>query len=167
MQHEHHRVPVTALTFFCSKITFVGEGNYLCAYDANQQLLGRKRIFESQAIHGIVLDTKPGSPIFVYGGSLLRTLFVQGGENGDLNIAVGTLHDLEDWILYAAFAPAVGDYPRPLASIVTAHNALYIARLDDYPDSTSESPPSAEIECQVSRSNCILYTAHISWLSSS
>ena len=167
MQHEYHRVPVTALTFFCWKITFVGEGNYLCAYDADQRLLARKLVFEDQAIHGIVLDPKPGSPVFVYGGSLLRTLFVKGSEDGDLTITIGTLHDLGDWILNAAFAPALGDYPRRWASIVTAHNALHVARLDDYPAATSESPPTASIECQASRSNCIFYTAHISWLSSS
>ena len=167
MQHERHRVPVTALAFFCWKITFAGEGNYLRAYSADQRLIGSKRIFQNQAIHGIVLDPKPGSPVFVYGGPLLRTLFVKGSEDGDITIAVGTLHHLGDWILDAAFAPAVDDNPRRWASIVTAHNALHVACLDEYPASTSELPPNASIECLVSRSNCILYSAHTSWLSSS
>lgn len=166
MQHEHHRVPVTALAFFREDVILAGEGNYLRAYSGDSRPLKQEKIFESQAIHGIDLHSGPQSTGTVYGGSLLRIFSIEFDCHEKLHVNIGPVQDLGDWILDCAFVPVI-DHARGLrASLVTAHNALHIASLDES-DRESATSFKSNIECLVSRSNCILYSAHASWLSPS
>lgn len=162
MQNEHHRVPVTALAFFKQTITLAGEGTYLHAYDAEFKLLKAISVFESQGIHGIIiLEDEPTSTALVWGGCLLRILFLEP-KNGDLSIALGGVLNVRDWILDAAFAPST----QPLAAIVTAHNTLLTASIR-WPLLSKDEEQDAVLEHQVKGSNCILYSAHLLWLSPS
>ena len=79
MQHEHHRVPVTALAFFRSDVILTGEGNYLNAYNQKSQRLSSICIFPNQAIHGIVIDQSSDSTVFVYGDAFFRIASIHDG----------------------------------------------------------------------------------------
>ena len=167
MQHEHHRVPVTALALFRSNVIIAGEGNYLKAYAADSRLLSSTRIFPDQAIHGIVVDEESPATAFIYGGQLIRPVFVNNCDHNIIELDLGTVQDVGDWILDARFAPAIEDSSCRYASILTAHNALYLVCFDPKAADGSGPTDSARIECIVSRSNCILYSAHLRWLNAS
>jgi WD40 repeat protein len=149
-------------------VLLAGEGTYLSAYCIHsKRLLGTIRIFDSQAVHGIVVNDAITPAVVVYGGRLFRTIFVDHEGNGEIDLIPGPLHDVGDWILDATVTPTLNNSTRHYASIITAHNALYLAKLGDCRAPGANSQPSGTIECLVSRSNCILYSAHISWLSPS
>lgn len=162
MQHERQRVPVTALALFTQDTILSGEGTYLCAYDKNFKRCRRTQVFESQAIHGIIVQQRQStSSVIVWGGPVVRTLYLRQ-EDGDLEITLADLFNVHDWILDAAFATSTG----PLAALVTAHNALWTLQIQNY--SHLEDPKrQASVERLVSGSNCILYSAHLLWLSPS
>ncbi|KAI7304087.1 WD40 repeat-like protein [Hortaea werneckii] len=150
LEHVYHRVPVTALAFYGDHVLLAGEGNLLQAYDIKSGAKLRSlQIFEDQSIHGILLieDLTCG---LAWGGSLLRKLrFDSEGQ-----IDAGPRLQATDWILDAALCDENG-----AVAIVTAHNALSIASLD-----------SAEhdiVDSVVPGSNCILYSAHVTWQSPS
>ena len=186
MQHERHRVPVTALAFFRRNIILAGEGNYLKLYSADSRLLKSICAFESQAIHGVIVDDA-NFIILAWGGSLSRSVSIRLGDNcgppnllqdalvtldcvpdsldepccGDLDVTLGEVYDVQDWILHAAFAPRAA-YGPSLAALVTAHNALWVAKLSH---TALTRKCSTTVDLVLSGSNCILYSAHIRWMS--
>ena len=163
MQHETHRVPVTAVAFFRDGIVLAGEGNYLSIYSADHRRLKSVRIFESQAVHGITIDNGSATTVLAWGGPLVRRLCLDLNGDGNSDISFGGVHNVGDWILDAAFAPpSEGDMRR--AALVTAHNALLVADIDSSLFS-SKSPNSRSINRLTPGSNCILYSAHVKWLS--
>lgn len=162
MQHEGHRIPVTALTFFRRGIILAGEGNYLQVYSADHQALKRVRIFESQAVHGIVVDSS-ASIALVWGGPLVRELSLDLSEDGKVNISVGTVRNTGDWILDAALAPLI-EAGMHRAALITAHNAVLVRDIISS-SFTCEDSRSTVLERLTPGSNCILYSAHIKWLS--
>ncbi|KAL8994871.1 MAG: hypothetical protein Q9188_006946, partial [Gyalolechia gomerana] len=135
--------PVTALQFvkFQSRLLLLaGEGPYLKVFDhENAQLLNVKRIFESQAIHGIVVTDDRGyrdqisvAKILIWGGRCLRTgeLREVTDEQPKLNISFGKECKAEDWILDACFRPRSnlidvhGFLEECNTVLVTAHNVI-------------------------------------------
>ncbi|CAK1354461.1 unnamed protein product [Cercospora beticola] len=159
MQHEHHRVPLTALACWGRKVVLAGSGSCLLAYDtADQTLLKSISIFEGQAIHGIVTpDNGNDDLVIVWGGQLLRALRLHSDQDGSqLDYEAGPIARVDDWILDAMISPL--DANR--VAIVTAHNALSIA-------STHPQSLSLDIREAVPGSNCILYCAQVTWLSPS
>ncbi|PPJ52596.1 hypothetical protein CBER1_11039 [Cercospora berteroae] len=159
MQHDHHRVPVTALACWGRKVILAGSGSCLLAYNtADHTLLKSISIFEGQAIHGIVTpDHGDDGLVIVWGGQLLRALRLRSNQHGSqLDYEAGPIGRVDDWILDAMISP-------PSAyrvAIVTAHNALSIA-------TAHKESMSLDIREAVPGSNCILYCAQVTWLSPS
>jgi hypothetical protein len=126
MQHEHHRIPVTALSFWNQDVILAGEGCSLKAYDTKQRnLLAVVDVFPDQAIHGIISEH---DSIFVWGGQFLCQLAIHRDLDGSLVLTPGPLKEAEDWILDASFSPTPREDSLQVA-LVTAHNALVIALL--------------------------------------
>ncbi|KAI7348911.1 hypothetical protein D0862_06997 [Hortaea werneckii] len=150
LEHVYHRVPVTALACYGDHVLLAGEGNLLQAYDIKSGAKLRSlQIFEDQSIHSILLaeDLKCG---LAWGESLLRKLRF----NAEDQIDAGTCLQATDWILDAALCDENG-----AVAVVTAHNALSIMNLG--------SAEHDVVESVVPGSNCILYSAHVTWQSPS
>lgn len=165
MQHEYHRCPVTALAYLSKSILLAGEGNDLNVYQVKPDgRIHSVRVFESQTIHGIlVVEHTP--LVLVWGGTSLRLLSINGGRAG-VDISFGCVYTVDDWILNIAVACG-SDSHKAIASLITAHNALWTLKID-VPNSGDEGRvPNTILERAVSGSNCILYSAHIKWLSAS
>lgn len=157
MQHERHRVPVTAVAFWREGVLLAGEGSILKAYDVqSKNLLASVNIFDGQAIHGIIGSNDNDGRVLLWGGRYMRALTISQDESNSLGFKLGITAEANDWILDAAFSePKSHGICR--AAIVTAHSALGIATVDDKHD--------VRLERVVPGSNCILYTAHVTWLS--
>lgn len=163
MQHELHRVPVTAVAFF-GDFLLAGEGHYLHIYRPDSTLEQKVRVFGSQAIHGIVLSDRPRARnvALLWGGSLLRSCLLSVDEqNGCLEILLSEIHHVHDWILDATLAPLMCS-----AALVTAHNELWILESEG-PSAGNETLLASSLRRVVSGSNCILYSAHVMWLGDS
>lgn len=160
MQHEYHHVPVTALARSSRATLLAGEGNYICVYDSSRSaLITQAKVFEQQALHGIVLGDDDDDRGLVYGGWLIRLLWVGKDADSNIIITLGGLLSANDWILDAALSPLSKS-----AAVITAHNALWVIRQTDEDEC---SAPVDRIERVVPGSNCILYSAHVKWLSAS
>ena len=165
-----------------SNLIFAGSGPDLKIYrdDESAEELGSIRVFESQALHGIVVGVcSHGSlPVLIWGGRCVRALRIAVGPNaGSWGFSIGDVKlsnviQLVDWILSAVIEPRLTDLSdawdgaSPTAVVITAHNSLILirhgARL------TVQSPlakSSLEIEsCQVTPgSRTILYSAFLLW----
>ncbi|EME87510.1 uncharacterized protein MYCFIDRAFT_27910 [Pseudocercospora fijiensis CIRAD86] len=155
MQHERHRVPVTAVAFWRDDVLLAGEGSILSAYDVqNKRLLASVNIFDGQAIHGIISSNASDGRLLLLGGRYVRALTLS--QNEHIFFKLGTIAEANDWILDAAFSDSNSD-GICRAAIVTAHSALTIAAVDHALDT--------RLEDVVPGSNCILYTAQVTWLS--
>ena len=161
MQHEQHRVPVTALAFWRHDILLAGEGTALNAYNIQTQSLGPStNVFSEQAIHGIATgERSDDSTVLTWGGRYLRPVELSQWSTNLVRLRPGRLCEGKDWILDVALCPFSADTSR-LAAIVTAHNSLAI-----WDDPTQGS--QQVLHSIVSGSNCILYAAHITWLCAS
>ncbi|SMR51879.1 unnamed protein product [Zymoseptoria tritici ST99CH_3D1] len=158
MQHEHHRVPVTALGFWHQDVLLAAEGTFIKAYDVKKKiLLAKVEVFNGQAVHGILVsdERREDSQVIVWGGRLLRQLRARLSGT-TLELDLDPLKKADDWILDAAFAPVQAE-KAPKIAIVTAHNSLSIGTLDDALD--------IKLDLLVPGSNCILYAADVTWLS--
>ncbi|KAI5369561.1 Putative WD40/YVTN repeat-like-containing domain superfamily [Septoria linicola] len=159
MQHEHHRVPVTALAHWQQRFVLAGSGNCLQVHDVKVGSSPNSiQVFTEQAVHGIIVpEAVDDSRVVIWGGRLLRQLRLNNSdgsstlqhEGGDIAIA-------KDWILDAAINP--GDARR--IAIITAHNALTIAI-------GGQTSMHLDLQDLVPGSNCILYCAQVTWLSPS
>ena len=163
MQHEQHRLPVTAVASSQRGLLLAGEGTYLSVYTREGRLLKRVQVFESQAVHGFVTDEAGSSPAFAWGGPLVRSLTLYFTEDGEFRVLLDDVQNVRDWILDAALSPVPHRQQR--VALLTAHNALWTS-------STKSSTPKeynqlTPFECAAKGSNCILYSAHLKWLSAS
>ena len=166
MQHEHHRVPVTALAPFRQDFILAGEGNLLKVYSTeNRILLKSLPIFESQAVHGIIVDHGANSKALAWGGPLVRVLLLDLSDDKQLYIFVCEERSVHDWILDATFPPREPGIPC-VTAVVTAHNALWTAGIHVSRCSKKDATCTT-LERLVPGSNCILYSAHVVWLSAS
>ncbi|KXT08719.1 hypothetical protein AC579_1577 [Pseudocercospora musae] len=157
MQHERHRVPVTAVALWREDVVLSGEGSILNAYDVrSKNLLASVHIFDGQAIHGIIISDANDGRALLWGGCYVRALKLVQDEHTALEFKLGDTAEAADWILDAAFSNSNSD-GIGRAAIVTAHSALTITNIDQALDVC--------LEQVVPGSNCILYTAHVTWLS--
>lgn len=156
MQHAHHRVPVTALAFLNQDVLLSGEGSLLKAYDTEQRtLLTAIEVFPNQAVHGIIVENKS---IVTWGGQFICQLAVRYDPKDSLILDAGPVFEAEDWILDASFSPFSSEGSRRVA-LLTAHNALSLTVLSN--------SLHIRLEPRIPGSNCILYAAHVTWLSAS
>jgi WD40 repeat protein len=163
LRHEHHKVPVTALAHSSTYFLLAGEGTHLAAYSTDRrEHLGSTRIFRSQAIHRIIID-EISRYVLVYGGSHVAFVTYNETAEGLVEFVVVAQQDTGDWIFDAAFSPTPEHGTLAQVALITAHNALVRCTLQSSPDNTDLASISTKI--LVSGSNCILYCAHISWLS--
>lgn len=156
MQHVHHRVPVTALAIWSGNVILAGEGSLLRAYSADRKvLLGSARVFTGQVIHGLIVQNHGDSScVLAWGGSRCCVVALHTTDDSRLQLLPGEVSTASDWILDAAFS-AQQDTDELRVAFVTAHNALVV------------SNSGLELQTLVSGSNCILYCAHVTWLSAS
>lgn len=158
LDHVHHRVPVTALAFYGDDVIFSGEGNLLRAYDVNtQDVLASVRAFDAQAIHGIITQSGEPRTVLVWGGDSITSIRC----DGNLVLEPGSVRKVNDWILDAALSPDGGEH----LALLNAHNALSIVKTADL--HTNDLSTRDAILPIVPGSNCILYSAHVRWLSDS
>jgi len=163
LQHEHHKVPVTALAYPSPHLLLAGEGTHLVAYSCDRkEYLGSARIFRSQAIHKILIN-ETTRQILVYGGSHVAFVIFNHTTEDLVELTVVAQQDVGDWIFDAAYFPTPGHGTLAQVALVTAHNALIRCTLHSGSKDTDRTSVSTEI--LVSGSNCILYCSHISWLS--
>ena len=162
-QHDHTLNAVTALAFLQAHsgrlLLLAGEGPFLKLFDVeSSKLVGRHQVFGAQAIHGVVVNEHATKQqhlqVAIWGGPSLVLLSSASWEelllSEDCHIA-----DLEvevsDWIIDGALN--LGD--SETCALVTAHNTVLQTRLRD-------GRPFF-IRDIVSRSNSVLYSAHIVW----
>lgn len=156
LKHVNHRVPVTALAFNGDETLLAGEGNHLRAYDVTTRtLLASAPAFKAQAVHGIIVSNTTSLKV-VWGGTLLRTVDYEPKADNGRQLRLGPLCDLTDWTLDAAFSP-----DGTLIAAVSAHNALTVVKTDTLHTEAITPAPA------VPGSNCLLYSAHVTWLSAS
>jgi hypothetical protein len=165
LHHEHHKVPVTALAYSLPHVLLAGEGTHLAAYSSDRrEYLGGARIFRSQAIHKILINETTGH-ILVYGGSHVAFVTLSQSSEGLVKFVVVAQQDIGDWIFDAAFSPTPAHGALAEVALITAHNAFIRCTLRSCQGDSDLA--SISTETLVSGSNCILYCAHVSWLSAS
>lgn len=166
--HEHvqHRVPVTALAFYGDNVILAGEGNLLRAYDVTtKQALASLRVFDGQAVHGILLGQAESQSVLVMGGSMIKYCHLLFNGEGSLELIPDCLRKATDWILDAALSNNEPDGRDGLVAFVTAHNALAIAEMTEF--GLTKTLSRRTINVAMPGSNCLLYSAHVTWLSPS
>lgn len=165
LAHQQHKVPVTSLEFFFDDLLLAGEGTHLVAYDTARKVqLGSTRIFRSQAVHRILINQET-QEVLVCGGSHVAFVKLCIDVEGPVKFIILAQKDVGDWIFNAAFSPASKHDSTTTVALVTAHNALIKCKLER--SATNRQSTDVSTETVVPGSNCILYCAHISWLSAS
>ncbi|KAH0370494.1 WD40 repeat-like protein, partial [Aureobasidium melanogenum] len=144
-----HQVPVTALAFSKDHL-FAGEGPILRIYRRhNHELIESITVFSSQAIQGITIHA---SGIIVWGGRSITLYAFHTADHSILDRV--SSFEAPDWILDISVSPELSG-EKQKAALITAHNALLLLELDS-------TTGSQEL---TSNSRCILYSAHIHWIS--
>lgn len=141
-------------------LLFSGEGPFLKVHSRRDaKLLATYKVFDSQAIHGIVPYTHPAAGLIVWGGHCISTFaFLPQDHDPPHHLAPLSALKAPDWILDVSVSP----FPRPhpasdhCAALLTAHNALLLLNLGP----SSKHPCLTEL---TSNSRCILYSANLSW----
>jgi WD40 repeat protein len=166
LAHEQNKVPVTSLEFYSDGLLLAGEGTHLVAYSTSRKIrLGSIQVLRSQAIHRILIN-EATEEILVCGGSHIAFVRLSSSHDGGLvTFKILAQQDIGDWIFNAAFSPPSQNDSATTVALVTAHNALIKCSLDVSQGDGRHF--SLSIETVVPGSNCILYCAHISWLSTS
>ncbi|OCL04886.1 WD40 repeat-like protein, partial [Glonium stellatum] len=186
LHHECARVPVTALAF-CGQYLLAAEGPFLRIFDHDSAIVVlTKQIFDSQTIHGIAVHSKCSSAIIfvVWGGRSLRLARLRlsaaspslEADRNHIDIWLSHVTEVADWILDFTFGPLIPQKPNTAphhfkAAVITAHNALLELEISYHDDSqpTSFHSNGDSLKISVSEltasSRCILYSAHILWLS--
>ncbi|OJD33699.1 wd repeat protein [Diplodia corticola] len=160
LHHACTRTPVTALAF-AGQYILTAEGPFLRVFlKSGSDCLFTEKIFENQTVHGLaVVDASHSDylSVIAYGGHLVRHLRLShDGIARTFGLDQGPVARVSDWVL---------DLAHPFQKLnttvaVTAHNQ--IVRL-----CWTSSPPSAclTVSNLTVSSRCILYSAHLSWLS--
>ncbi|GAB7353630.1 hypothetical protein MBLNU459_g4044t2 [Dothideomycetes sp. NU459] len=125
--------------------------------------LSTTAVFPSQAIHGIVVYE---TGIIVWGGCHLALFDLLSGscKKPSPRPRLRAVLEATDWILDVSVSPqhdVEASSEQRTATLITAHNALLLLDLDSSADA---SPALFEL---TSNSKCILYSAHLFWLSPS
>lgn len=137
-KHNHSLSPILALDFYHistgTLLIFAAEGSFLKIYDAEtSRLIGQCQIFDSQAIHGIIVreldgDSSDDLQLVIWGGQCL-TLICRSQIEEIISQSVvritETATSTSDWVLSVAFCP----WEKQGCVAVTAHNAMIQATL--------------------------------------
>lgn len=167
--------PITALAFTRGLLGNVclllaGEGPYLKVYgDGNGCRLAVKRVFETQAIHGIVtLDITNESDgvteLLIRGARCVRLGLLRHGPAAEpllVEIEFKPVLTLDDWVLGGCFSPSnsSSDGPKPSCSnthdaiVLTAHNVAYAVLHD--------RDQQASFKRIAAGPDSLLYSAHV------
>ena len=131
MQHEFCSIPVTALACHDDYL-FAAAGPFLRVFrNESSELLGFRRIFDTQSIHGIALRESLDHKCFllIWGGRHVRVGCLKAANHSKPEFAFGPTVRVQDWILDLAIKPNY--IPQPelgrnelRAAAVTAHNVL-------------------------------------------
>ncbi len=139
-------------------------------------MLHTRRVFESQAIHGIVSQNVlelegEQALLLIWGGRSVCVLGFQahGDSNNELHITITEYlreSRLEDWILDGCFqslAPTDFDHEKAHIDglLVTAHNELYILSIDSGKQNSEAVKAPHRL---ASGPESFLYSAHVVWL---
>lgn len=139
---------MTALAFSKDHL-FAGEGPILKIYRRHDhEFIESITVFASQAIHGITVYS---GGIIVWGGRLLTLYAFTSNDHSVLRRS--SSFEAADWILDISVAPEVAGRIQK-AALITAHNALLLLELDSI----------TGLKELTSNSRCILYSAHIHWI---
>ena len=179
--------PVTALAFLKLNRLYLiaGEGHCIKIFEHQTGTpLSRHRIFESETIHGILCcvsdneEQKNCARLLLWGGRSLCLIELSSKEPTMVvplcfNVALAEVRT-EDWILDVCFNPLANEAKDQFSTsfeavLVTAHNQL--RRLRFPYEKSWEIQNSIAFENSAlhtmnrlsSRSNSMLYSAHISW----
>ncbi|KAH8816486.1 WD repeat protein-like protein [Xylogone sp. PMI_703] len=166
LQLSHTLNPITSLEFYRLKsgrlVLLAGEGGYLKVFDSkSSDLIGLYRIFQSQAIHGIVISGSSSNEneleVVIWGGSCISLIRGRIWESL-LSKTLGDITDLEtsisNWILDVSLSPTNHDR----CSLITADNTLLQACI--------EAGSQSEVVCLRtldSPSKSMLYSANVLW----
>ncbi|KAF7853934.1 hypothetical protein EAF04_010600 [Stromatinia cepivora] len=137
-KHNHSLSPILALDFYRNStgtlLIFAAEGPFLKIYDAEtSRLIGQCRVFDSQAIHGIIIreldnDSSDDLQVVMWGGQCLTLICRSQIEKIISQHVVSiteTATSTSDWVLSVAFCP----WEKQGCVAVTAHNAMLQATL--------------------------------------
>ena len=136
VQNEACSVPITAIAYL-NETYVAGVGNSLRLIDDAYHTLVDIKVFDYQAVHGIIVDDAPAQ-----GGEI--TLLIWGSRNvrlarakprlEKLEISLGPVIEASDWILDARFDTSKNDLLEQKseevadnhvrAALITAHNSL-------------------------------------------
>lgn len=115
-------------------LILAAEGLFLKIYDAQtSELIGQCRVFESQAIHGIIIrgsdnDAGDSLQVIIWGGPCLTLVCRSQIEriiSQNVVSITETTTEASDWILSVSFCP----WDQESCVIVTAHNAMLQAAM--------------------------------------
>ncbi|KAF7887951.1 uncharacterized protein EAF01_011105 [Botrytis porri] len=137
-KHNHSLSPILAVEFYHTStgklLILAAEGYFLKIYDAKtSSQIGQCRVFDSQAIHGIIIrESKNNSiddlQVVIWGGqclTLLRKSQLEEIISQYVTSITKTATAASDWVLSVAFCPWENDG----CVMVTAHNAMVQATL--------------------------------------
>ncbi|KAJ8058931.1 hypothetical protein OCU04_011916 [Sclerotinia nivalis] len=145
-KHNHSLSPILALDFYRTStgtlLIFAAEGPFLKIYDAEtSRLIGQCRVFDSQAIHGIIIKALDNGSsddlqLVIWGGQCL-TLICRYQIEEIISQHVVSITEMatssSDWVLSVAFCP----WEKQGCVAVTAHNAMLQATLSKEDGSTT------------------------------
>lgn len=126
----------------CGTILVAAEGPFLRLYDAQTfQFISSKRVFKSQAVHGISLYSNHHDQVtklVIWGGYLVRALElvspIPDEQHDGLEIFLSEVARAPDWILDLVPRPTTIDdnsvYQKGACAAVTAHNALLLVTIE-------------------------------------
>ena len=175
--------PITALAFVKDpsgivRFLLAGEGPHLKVFEeSNGRLIATKRVFEAQAIHGIIAiaaldyfdpDLDGVTKVLIWGGRCLRFGLLRYGLGAGLlqvEIDMEEESKVDDWILSACFDPKVREPDEHQLScrkhdsvVLTAHNVAYGICQDKNQQSI--------VKRIVVGPDSMLYSAHLYWTGS-
>ncbi|KAM0799535.1 WD40-repeat-containing domain protein [Usnea florida] len=172
--------PITALEFLRIDVSqpylLAGEGQSLKVFDIQKAtLVHTKRIFDSQAIHGIACRPRPQGAghdgvVLIWGGRSICLISIEiysdRSQSSSIRVRESVPEILwDDWILDGCFRPAnsadVGPTMNAVeAFLVTAHNKILLL---DSSTGMAETEKTFELRCVGSGPTSILYSAHMLW----
>ncbi|KAF2201092.1 WD40 repeat-like protein [Delitschia confertaspora ATCC 74209] len=181
LQNECIRVPVTALASI-GPLILAAEGPLVRIYDSRRsKLVETKKIFQSQAVHGICVCSRKwqSTVLMIWGGLLVRALEIKTpypdtdvdelSLNLPLGLRLSPVVKVPDWIFDLTSRPNVSentddDTSAWVCAAVTARNALLELTIER-PNTSKDKSLKILLAELTAASRCILYSAHVLWSS--
>ncbi|KAH7058708.1 WD domain-containing protein [Macrophomina phaseolina] len=181
LHHACTRTPVTALAYTARYIC-AAEGPFLRVFlKIDSRCVLTEKVFENQSVHGLVVidDSQPDClTLIAYGGRLVRCLRLAHDEVArTFALDRGPAARVSDWVLDLAHPYDELDHPPSSSALasdphatttvaVTAHNQIVrLCCTSTSPSTCTPTVPLLTVSDLTVSSRCILYSAHLSWLS--